>query len=50
MTEYEQKMVELMKQLIERQEKTNETMREMVDLFKKYDIEDAMNLENLREG
>lgn len=42
-------IVSIMKQMVRNQEKMNKTMEDLVNMFKKYDIEEVMHSEDLRE-
>lgn len=40
---------ELLKQIIKNQEKTNKILSDLLDLFKKYEIDEVLHSEDLRE-
>jgi len=42
-------IIPLLKQMIKNQEKTNNFLSDLLDLFKKYEIDEVLNSENLRE-
>lgn len=42
-------IVPLLKQMIKNQEKTNSFLSDLLDLFKKYEIDEVLHSEDLRE-
>ena len=45
----EKELIVLMNQFLEEQKKTNRLLSDMVDLFKKYEIDEVLYSEELRE-
>lgn len=45
----QEKVIILLERMIKRQEQTNEILTDLVNLFKKYEIDEVLYSENLRE-
>lgn len=43
-------VITLMKQLVKGQEKINDTLTDVINLFKKYEVDEVIESEFLREG
>lgn len=48
--EQNEEIIKLLKNLIDEQKKTNENLEDLLNLFKKYEVDEVLYTESLREG